>query len=649
MKTFIKKLTNFSGYILFITLFLPSPISAQDEYIDVRIGNVENATGKEVTFLKKAPIIDGVLDKSLESLPVRDFSIARKWQSNEIINSHFRLAYGINFLYVYIESEADHLTYRDRAYQFGDGFMLILAKPKPNNQAADEYYEIACGAHNNPKLEFPKLFLSAINLNRIFLEISADSKLEFSEGNGKISFELCIPWKDIKPLNPFIGNQIGFNLLFTKASDGQEAFVRYQVLDEDRVPLTKRNYSLLKFQKPKASDYPQVYLNFSEGHITSGDTLHATLTALSPKEYTDKINIEFQRGNNKPVKTIIKEINYTKGVSESKISLPIDLESGNDYLLSWNSFGNSASIESQSFIIMPKFNEMKLTEILSNAINSIPKSAITTLQFQIEEMREALRVLKTYEDGKQEYRKLINLMQLMEMVDKGNDPFEKKIGFIRKAYRSKLDNTLQPYIVYLPDDYKKDKKYPLYVFLHGSDMDERSIRGSRGLIPEGFIGLGPLGRGTSNGYTIDNAQIDIAESINAVTEQYSIDDSKIILAGFSMGGYGVFRTNWETPGKYKALVVFSGGPNMGQMFSRGNPSPNFLDEENLTVFKDLSIFIHHGKKDLNAPFKTTFELVEKLKKAGADVEFIADPDKGHEAPSKVNREEYFLWIKRVIE
>ena len=116
-----------------------------------------------------------------------------------------------------------------------------------------------------------------------------------------------------------------------------------------------------------------------------------------------------------------------------------------------------------------------------------------------------------------------------------------------------------------------------------------------------------------------------------------------------MGGYGVFRTNWETPGKYKALVVFSGGPNMGQMFSRGKPSPNFLDEENLTVFKDLPIFIHHGKKDLNAPFKATFEMVEKLKKAGANVEFIADPDKGHEAPSKVNREEYFLWIKRVIE
>ena len=182
-----------------------------------------------------------------------------------MVNTHYRLGYGVNFFYLYIEAEAEHLIYRDRAYQFGDGFMLIIARPKPNNELADEYYEIACGAKNNPRFEFPKLFLSAVNLNRIFLEISSDTKLEFSEGNGKISFELFIPWKDIKPTHPIINDSIGFNLLFTKADEGPK---------EDQIsscgrrqgPFTKRNYSLLKFQKPEHKESTGVYLNFKKGH-----------------------------------------------------------------------------------------------------------------------------------------------------------------------------------------------------------------------------------------------------------------------------------------------------------------------------------------------------------------------------------------------
>ena len=98
---------------------------------------------------------------------------------------------------------------------------------------------------------------------------------------------------------------------------------------------------------------------------------------------------------------------------------------------------------------------------------------------------------------------------------KRQDPFKDKTGFIRKAYRSNLDKTLQPYMVYIPADYEKNKRYPFFVFLHGSDTTEVSIRGAKGLIPDGFIGLGPLGRGTSNAYTMDHAQEDIAEAIDA--------------------------------------------------------------------------------------------------------------------------------------
>ena len=53
-------------------------------------------------------------------------------------------------------------------------------------------------------------------------------------------------------------------------------------------------------------------------------------------------------------------------------------------------------------------------------------------------------------------------------------------------------------------------------------------------------------------------QEDIREAIADVCRHYPIDRSNIVLAGFSMGGYGVYRTHYETPGMYKALAVFCG-------------------------------------------------------------------------------------------
>ena len=220
--------------------------------------------------------------------------------------------------------------------------MLILARPEPNGKPADEYYEIACGAHNNPKFEFPKIFLSGVNLNRIFMEISPDAKLEFSEGNGKISFELLIPWKDVKPSHPFLTGPIGFNLLLTIATSEPHGMIRYLVVDEDRIPFTKRNYDLLKFQAPKVQDTPQVNLNLKEGHIPTGGSLHFSLTALSPAPQTDSMKIEILKKNKPLGRSIIKKVKYAKGVTVEKLMIPTDLEPGCDYTVKWSSQRNPA-------------------------------------------------------------------------------------------------------------------------------------------------------------------------------------------------------------------------------------------------------------------------------------------------------------------
>ena len=50
--------------------------------------------------------------------------------------------------------------------------------------------------------------------------------------NGKISFELLLPWTDVRPYHPWLSERIGFNLTFVKAVE-PKGVVFYQVVDDD--------------------------------------------------------------------------------------------------------------------------------------------------------------------------------------------------------------------------------------------------------------------------------------------------------------------------------------------------------------------------------------------------------------------------------
>ena len=48
-------------------------VLCQDDYKYIQLHDISKTTGSEVTFLENPPVIDGILDKNLESLPVRSF------------------------------------------------------------------------------------------------------------------------------------------------------------------------------------------------------------------------------------------------------------------------------------------------------------------------------------------------------------------------------------------------------------------------------------------------------------------------------------------------------------------------------------------------------------------------------------------------
>jgi predicted esterase len=278
-----------------------------------------------------------------------------------------------------------------------------------------------------------------------------------------------------------------------------------------------------------------------------------------------------------------------------------------------------------------------------------PGSA-TTLRFLLDEAFASLRSLKPYETAAKERLALLRLEGDLTQAEAGRDMFTTRTGFLRRAFLSRIDHTLQPCCVRVPAGYnsKMSKKYPLIVFLHGSASNETNLAGFDFLGDGDSIELAPRGRGPSNAFTRDHAQEDIEEAIAAVIQSYPIDETRIILTGFSMGGYGVYRTFYEHPTRYRALAVFSGHPNLGSQYFPGEGHPNFLEDKNLGKFKGMPIFIFHGRDDRNCPFPVTQDLVGKLGRAGAKVEFITEAGAGHQRPGPEALARYHEWLKTVI-
>ena len=130
-------------------------------------------------------------------------------------------------------------------------------------------------------------------------------------------------------------------------------------------------------------------------------------------------------------------------------------------------------------------------------------------------------------------RNLLNATAIVDALDQGRDPFAGKAWRLRKAYRSGVDNTLQPYRIFIPASYNGSKPTPLLVALHGMGGDENSMfDGYRRTLKReaervGFIVACPKGRDSASMYR-GSAEQDVLDVMAEVERDYKIDSSASI-------------------------------------------------------------------------------------------------------------------------
>ncbi|MEC7566702.1 MAG: sulfatase-like hydrolase/transferase [Planctomycetota bacterium] len=145
----------------------------------------------------------------------------------------------------------------------------------------------------------------------------------------------------------------------------------------------------------------------------------------------------------------------------------------------------------------------------------------------------------------------------------GRNDWTRCTGLVVRGYYSSIDGSAQPYGLEIPADIDFSEPVPLYVWLHGRGdkttdvhfIHQRMTRKGR-IAPPNAIVVHPFGRHCMGFKSA--GEIDVLECIENVKQQYKIDEQRIVLMGFSMGGAGAWHIGAHYTDRWVAVSPGAG-------------------------------------------------------------------------------------------
>ncbi len=161
-------------------------------------------------------------------------------------------------------------------------------------------------------------------------------------------------------------------------------------------------------------------------------------------------------------------------------------------------------------------------------------------------------------------------------------------GLVVRGYRSKIDGSVQPYGMVIPDDWKPGEKNPrrLDFWAHGrgeklSELDfiNQRINTVGEFNPPGAITLHLYGRYcNANKFA---GEVDLFEALNHARAHYAIDGNRLVMRGFSMGGAAVWQFGAHFAGMWAAVqpgAGFAETREFNKVYAEGKTPPTEWEE-----------------------------------------------------------------------
>lgn len=198
------------------------------------------------------------------------------------------------------------------------------------------------------------------------------------------------------------------------------------------------------------------------------------------------------------------------------------------------------------------------------------------------------------------------------------------------------EDTLIRYRMILPADYSTEKTYPLMLYLHGEeDAANNNVTQLRScvqhianvmtdtiiIVPQSGEGNQwvdvPVGQET---YSIDevpesNELAAIMLLLSDLQKEYSVDTDRMYLCGASMGAYGVWDLMARHPETFAAGIAIAGVGDISQA----------------ETFKNIPMFVFHGRQDAVVPVSAVQNFVQSIIDAGGEqIRYFESETAGHQ-------------------
>jgi pimeloyl-ACP methyl ester carboxylesterase len=152
-------------------------------------------------------------------------------------------------------------------------------------------------------------------------------------------------------------------------------------------------------------------------------------------------------------------------------------------------------------------------------------------------------------------------------LEAGKPSWTGATGLVLRAYRSRVDGSAQPYVAHVPASYDRSRPVRMDVLLHGTNRGMGEVQflsrkpaemshGGLPVAPIDFIQIELLGR-TNNAYRWAG-EADVLEAVEAAKRSYAIDENRVVLRGFSMGGAGAWHLGLHYPDRWAAIEAGAG-------------------------------------------------------------------------------------------
>jgi hypothetical protein len=227
------------------------------------------------------------------------------------------------------------------------------------------------------------------------------------------------------------------------------------------------------------------------------------------------------------------------------------------------------------------------------------------------------------------------------VVPNEQSSFHEAAGDLQPNFLSRV----QPYTVYVPTSYHAGTPTPLTWVLHSLGVNHNQyaavnprtlaqLCGERHSICATTLGFGP------DGWYFGQAEVDFWQVWHQLADSYTLDPTRTIISGYSMGGFGSYKLGLTYPDLFAAAMPLAGPPTCGTRIigpvvaEAAAKGPCAFDSDTARLVHNarwLPYDIADGVVDELVPFSGVLEQVHQFTRAGVRYRFVVYPAADHMA------------------